>query len=120
MTEINSTQTASGMSLEDCIRDCLTCYQSCLSCISHCLSQGGKHADPQHITTMMECAELCRASAELMLLKGQFSYELCQLCAKVCDACAESCGKMDPEDATMQRCADTCRKCSDSCRKMAH
>jgi hypothetical protein len=109
-----------GNNMEQCIRDCMACYQECLSTISHCLSQGGKHAEPKHITMMMECAEICKTSADFMLMKGQFAYELCQLCAKVCDACAESCSKVDPNDSMMQKCADLCRRCADSCRNMGH
>lgn len=109
-----------SQTLEDCIRDCMKCFEECTSCINHCLSQGGKHVEQRHITLMMECAQICNSSASLMLLKGQFSFEHCQLCAKVCDACAASCSEVDPEDKHMQMCADTCRRCAESCRSMAH
>ena len=112
--------TVQGNSMEQCIRDCLACYEECMSCIPHCLSQGGIHAEPKHLTLMMECAEMCDMSARFMHLKGQFAHEHCQLCAKVCDACAESCAKVDPNDSMMQRCADICRRCAESCRSMAH
>lgn len=120
-TSNQSTQSnQSGINMEQCIRDCLACYQECTSCIPHCLSQGRPHAEQKHITLMMECAQMCNMSATLMQLKGQFSYEHCQLCAKVCDACADSCSSIDPNDSMMQRCADMCRKCAESCRSMAH
>lgn len=109
-----------GNSMEQCIKDCLACYQECLSCISHCLAQGGKHADPKHINLMLECARMCQMSVDLMLVKGQFAHEHCQLCAKVCEACEASCRSIDPNDSMMQKCADMCRKCADSCRSMAH
>lgn len=107
-------------SIEQCIEDCLACYQECTRCIPHCLAQGGKHVEPQHITLMMECAELCNASATLMQLQGQFAHEHCQVCARACDACADSCEAIDPDDAMMSSCAETCRQCAESCRSMTH
>lgn len=117
--EFNKVQN-SRTNMEECIESCLKCYQSCLSCIPHCLTQGGKHSEADHITLMMECAELCRTSASIMQLKGEFAYELCKVCAQVCDACADSCSSIDPEDSMMQRCAQMCNRCAESCRSMSH
>ncbi len=107
--------TQSGNNMEQCIQDCIACYQECISSIPYCLTQGGKHAEAKHITLMLECADLCNLSARSMHLKGQFAFELCQLCAKVCDECAKSCKATD-----MQKCADVCRKCAESRRNMGH
>lgn len=120
MENIIESQKGSGINMEQCIRDCIACYEECTSCLSHCLSLGGKHTEARHITLMMECAELCRTSASIMHLKGEFAFELCQVCADVCDACAESCSNIDPDDETMLKCADVCRKCATSCRNMSH
>jgi hypothetical protein len=120
MDNISQQQSSSGINMEQCIRDCIACYQECLSCYSHCLSQGGKHAEPKHITLMLECAKTCQMSADLMLMKSQFAYEHCQMCAKICEACAQSCSSVDPDDSMMQKCADMCRECAESCRSMAH
>jgi hypothetical protein len=115
-----STSKSGGISMEQCIRDCIACYQECMSCIPHCLEQGGRHVEQRHITLMMECAQMCNMSSTLMQLKGEFAYEHCQVCARVCEACAESCSSIDPNDSMMQKCADACRRCADSCRNMAH
>lgn len=111
---------SAGISMDQCIRDCIACYQECMSCLPHCLEQGGRHVEKKHITLMMECAQICNMSATIMQLKGEFAYELCQVCARVCDACAESCSSIDPNDSMMQKCTDMCRKCADSCRNMGH
>lgn len=115
-----STNKSGGISMEQCIRECIACYQECMSCIPHCLGQGGKHVEQRHLTLMMECAQVCNMSATMMQLKGEFAYEFCQLCARVCDACADSCSSVDPSDSMMQKCADMCRRCAESCRSMAH
>ncbi|HLT22366.1 MAG TPA: four-helix bundle copper-binding protein [Bacteriovoracaceae bacterium] len=109
-----------GMSVEECIKACTACYQECLSCLNHCLILGGVHSNVNHITTMLECAQICNSCSMMMQLKGKFSYELCQLCSRICDACEASCLTIGKEDSMMMRCADTCRRCADACRSMAH
>jgi hypothetical protein len=120
MEPIEAGRVEGGISMDQCIRDCIACYELCTSCISHCLSQGGKHAGSRHITLMSECAQICNLSSAFMLQKGEFAFELCQLCAKICNACAESCITVDVTDGVMMKCADVCRRCADSCRSMAH
>lgn len=107
-------------SIEQCIADCLACYQECMSCLPYSLSLGGKYVEQKHLTLMMECAQICNTSATLMQIEGQFSHQLCQLCAKVCQACEESCTSIDEDDSMMHKCADMCRKCADSCNHMEH
>lgn len=107
-----------SQNFDQCIQDCIDCYQHCMSCITHCLSLGGKHSEQSHITLMLECAEICNLSATLMELKGQFSHEHCQVCAKVCEACAASCREIGPDDKMMNECADMCLRCAESCRNM--
>ena len=116
----DSASKSGGISMDQCIRDCIACYQECLSCIPHCLSLGGKHVEPKHMTLLMECAQICNMSATLMQLKGDFAFEHCQVCARICDACADSCLSIDQHDSMMQNCADSCRRCTESCRNMAH
>lgn len=105
--------------IEKCVDDCLSCYRECSTCLTHCISLGGDHVESKHLNLMMECAEVCRTSVELMLRQSQFSMEMCELCAKVCDACAESCSSIDADDSMMEKCAQVCRQCAESCREMA-
>lgn len=109
-----------GVSVQDCIDACVACYQDCLKCLNHCLIMGGVHSHVNHITTMIECAEICKTSSTLMSLKGKFSYEICQVCARVCDACEASCLTIGSDDSMMLDCAESCRRCADTCRSMAH
>lgn len=102
--------------MRDCINECLNCYAVCTQTVDHCLSMGGRHAEPRHIRTMLDCAEICRTSAGFMLRMSEFHFETCALCADICLACADSCSKFD--DREMQRCAEVCRSCAASCQKM--
>lgn len=101
--------------MHDCIDACQACHNVCLqAALGHCLEMGGK-AEPEHFRLMIDCAEMCQASANLMLSESRFHSQSCQLCAEICEACADSCteiGKMD-------ECVQTCRRCAHGCRKMA-
>lgn len=101
-----------------CIEQCKHCHSTCLETINYCLGQGGRHAEPQHITLMMVCADICGISARAMLLGSQAHVATCRACAEICRLCAESCESMG-DDAEMQRCAEVCRQCAASCSAMA-
>jgi hypothetical protein len=106
--------------MEDAIRNAMQCSRIAQSCLQHCLSLGGKYADMDHISAMMECAEITRLSAQFMISTLDFTHDLSGVCARVCDACLESCQNIDPEDPHMNATMVACRKCADSCRNLEH
>jgi hypothetical protein len=109
-----------SVNMEDAIQNAMECSRIAQSCLQHCLSLGGKHADVEHISVMMECAEITRLSAQFMISTSDFTHDQCGVCARVCDACFESCDSIDPEDPHLNSCMVACRKCADSCRNMEH
>ncbi len=104
--------------MRDCIAECSSCHEICTETITHCLALGGDHAEVDHISPLIDCAALCRESAEFMLRGSRLHHNVCGVCAEACDRCAVSCEAM-PEDDLMRRCAEECRRCADSCRRMA-
>lgn len=113
-----STHTMAG-EMQECINACLQCHSVCLLTAQHCLELGGKHADPSHITLLLDCAEICRTSANFMLRGSALRDRTCAVCAEVCRACAESCERMGSGDRQMRQCAESCRRCEQSCERMA-
>jgi hypothetical protein len=102
--------------LQNCIDECLRCYQTCIGmAMSHCLERGGRHVEPAHFRLMISCAEICRASAHIMLTGTDVHKASCAACAEICTACAESCEPLDG----MENCVADCRSCAESCRRMA-
>lgn len=102
--------------MQSCIDECLKCYQTCLGMAStHCLEVGGKHVEPGHFRLMMACAEVCRASAHLMLINTPQHKQTCRACAEICEACAASCEQV----GDMDECVQACRRCAETCRAMA-
>ena len=107
-----------GNEMASCIEDCHDCHRSCLETVAHCLQKGGRHAAPEHIVLLLDCAEVCAAASGFMSRGSHHHAAVCGVCADVCDRCAESCAAMG-DDETMQRCAEACRRCAESCRQIA-
>ena len=42
-----------------CIEACTYCHSVCLHTFEHCLNKGGRHAEPDHIRTLIDCAQIC-------------------------------------------------------------
>lgn len=106
---------AAGSELQQCIEACLACYQSCRqTSMNHCLETGGRHVEPDHFRLMSACAEICRTSADFMLIGTSLHKVVCGACADVCEACATSCADI----GDMAACVDACRRCAESCRAM--
>jgi hypothetical protein len=99
-----------------CADECLRCYRVCLqTAMTHCLEAGGRHVEPEHFRTMMNCARLCQTAAEFMLSRSTLHAAVCAACAQVCDACAASCERI----GDMEECVKVCRSCADQCRRMS-
>lgn len=109
--------TTLGREMQSCIDACLECHAICLDTVRHCLQIGGKHASPQNVTLLLDCAQICIASADFMLRESPEHSLACGACAAICRACAESCRQVGGPE--MERCAAVCDACAASCTKMA-
>lgn len=102
--------------IEECVRLCLACYRSCTETASgHCLEMGGPHVEPEHFRLMLGCAEICRATAALMLNHSPQHPLQCGVCAEYCRLCAASCREI----GDMDDCVAACEACAESCERMA-
>ena len=104
--------------VEECIDLCRECEKTCLSSIEHCLELGGRHARPEHIGLLVDCADICGTSARFMIRDSHLHPRVCASCADVCEACAMACESLS-DDQMMRQCADACRRCAESCRRMS-
>ena len=102
--------------MQRCIDDCLACHRTCLeTAMHHCLEAGGEHTAPPHFRLMLACAEICRASAAVMMTGTELHARVCAACAEVCEACAADCARI----GEMETCVDACRRCATSCQEMS-
>lgn len=90
-----------------------------LADVSHCLEKGGDHARSDHITLLLDCAEICQTAGNFMLRKSELHAQICTACAEVCERCAEDCERFGSEDQMMKECAQSCRRCAEACRTMS-
>ncbi len=104
--------------MQACIDECQQCHATCLKTIEHCLQKGGRHAEPDHIRLLADCAQICATSADFMLRGSPLHARTCGVCAEACEQCAQDCERMG-DDQSMQQCAEACRRCAESCRQMA-
>jgi hypothetical protein len=111
--------TTMSKEMEQCIQECLDCYSVCTATAAHCLDLGGKHAARPHQTALLDCATICRTSADFMLRGSPMHAQVCGVCADACRTCEQECRGMAGGDETMQQCADACRRCAESCDRMA-
>ncbi|WP_324783121.1 four-helix bundle copper-binding protein [Streptomyces sp. H51] len=111
--------TAGAMSkeMQDCVEACMACHSVCEETMSSCMQMGGQ-AQMQIMRALIDCSEMTRMCADMMMRRSPMAAEMCALCAKACDMCAEACMSM-PDDAQMTRCAEACRRCAQMCRTMA-
>jgi hypothetical protein len=105
--------------MQECIGICNECHSICLATVQHCLELGGKHAEPRHITLLLDSAEICQTSANFMLRGSELHGRTCGICGEVCLTCAEDCERLGQSDAQMQQCAQICRRCAESCQELA-
>jgi hypothetical protein len=104
--------------MQRAIQECQRCHDVCLQTIGYCLGKGGRHAEAGHITTLLDCVQMCSTCADFMLRDSARHRRICEVCAEVCDACAKSCATFHDDDE-MRRCEAECHRCAESCREMA-
>lgn len=104
--------------VQECIGACSGCHNLCLDTVAHCLDLGGPHASREHVGLLLDCADLCRTTADVMLRGSARHALVCAVCADVCQQCADECERLGGDDQLMRQCADLCRRCAASCREM--
>ena len=105
--------------MKKCIQLCRDCHAMCTQTIAHCLKLGGRHAMPDHIRLMMDCAQMCATSADYMVRESPFHDRICRLCSELCKECGKDCQQVAGDDQMVKECIEMCRKCAASCERMA-
>jgi len=69
---------------------------------------------PRHFRLLMACAEMCRASAHVMMTGLPGHAIVCAVCAELCEECADDCERLEG----LEDCVAACRACAHVCRSM--
>lgn len=105
--------------MNKCIQLCRDCHAMCTQTIAHCLKLGGRHATPDHIRLLVDCAQMCATSADYMLRQSPFHDRICRLCSDLCTQCGKDCEHVSADDPIVKQCIEMCHKCAGSCERMA-
>jgi hypothetical protein len=103
--------------MRECIANCSDCHDACTATLVHGLAQGGELAAAELIRTLLDCAQACDTSRDMMLRGSPLHVIYCRGCAHACGSCAAACERF-PDDPVMTACAEVCRRCLESCRAM--
>ena len=105
--------------MQKCIQLCRDCHAMCTQTIAHCLKLGGRHAAPDHIRLLVDCAQMCATAADYMIRESPFHDRICRLCSELCKQCGKDCEQLAGDDQMVKQCIEMCRKCAGSCERMA-
>jgi len=105
--------------MQKCIQLCEDCHAICTQTIAHCLNLGGRHAAPESIRALLDCAQMCTTTVDYMLRKSAFHDRICRVCSELCTQCANDCEQVAGKDPMITQCIDMCRTCAESCKRMA-
>lgn len=101
-----------------CIAACTSCQRVCLEAARACLQTGGDRANADHVTLLLDCAQMCATNVDFMERSSEYLVVTCSACAEICRACSRSCREVDGGD-DMERCAQVCDACAASCEETA-
>lgn len=105
--------------MQECIEECLNCHAVCTMTLQHCIASGGPQLTDVHLVgLLLDCAEICQASANFMLRGSPYHVITCAACAELCRACEESCRSVS-DDEQLMHCAEVCSGCAAVCDRMA-
>jgi hypothetical protein len=105
--------------MRECIQHCTECHNVCVETLDHELRLGGPHAAADHVRVLLDCAQLCATSDDVMLRGSDLHGRVCGVCAEACERCAADCERLAGDDQLIRRCAEVCRRCAECCRRMA-
>lgn len=72
----------------------------------YCLQLGRRHATPNHIRLLMDCAQMCTTTVAYMARESSLHDRLCGLCSEMCRLCAESCEQTAGNEQMVKQCAE--------------
>lgn len=95
------------------IETCIACATACNHCAVACLEEEDVQQLTKCIRLDLECAIICRTTAELLSVASVYSQQICKICADICNACADECEKHAAKGLEhCKECAEACRLCA--------
>ncbi|MEO7985569.1 MAG: four-helix bundle copper-binding protein [Gemmatimonadales bacterium] len=119
MTSSTQQSTQAGHDLEECIENCTNCHRICLETAAvHFRGEAPRDIPEALVRLLIDCAEICRTSADFMIRGSELHPHTCRACSAICERCADECDRMG-DDPRMAACVEICRRCAQTCGQMA-
>jgi hypothetical protein len=112
------TMSVPSTEMQQCIDNCLSCHATCEATFRYALSTDHLETDRTQMLRLLDCAEICRTSADFLLRNSGQHHATCTACAAICAECAEWCARLQ-RDAILKQCGLVCEACAVSCEGMA-
>ncbi|MFZ5872017.1 MAG: four-helix bundle copper-binding protein [Actinomycetota bacterium] len=98
------------------------CAQTCTACADACLAEKSPGDLVACIARNLDCATVCRATAEVLTRQTASDAELLRAllraCVAACRSCAQECEKHAGMHEHCRVCAESCRACEDACAEL--
>jgi hypothetical protein len=111
-----------SMELPQCIEACVVCATVCIACADACLGEEMVAELIYCIRTNQDCADICRATGDILMRQSQDEWRLVfhqtEACRAACRTCADECEKHAEMHEHCRVCAEVCRQCEQACDKM--
>jgi hypothetical protein len=104
--------------IQQCIDACMECHTICEEILPYAMQRGGKHAEPNLMRMLLDCAELCNTAGLLMMRGSELHRRMCEVCAEACRRCAEMLASV-MDDERMRWCMEACHRCAEMCMQVA-
>lgn len=103
--------------------DALTaCADICTACADACLAEEQVGELRRCIRLNLDCADLCRTTAALLLRQTEPDLAVVRAavdaCARACKSCGDECGGHAELHDHCRVCAEACTACEDACRRV--
>jgi hypothetical protein len=108
-------RTTNNQLLADTVAALQDCAQTCSACADACLAEPDAAALAACIRLNLDCADVCTATARVLLRSGAITETLLDACAQLCRACADECARHAGHHEHCRICAQACRVADQAC-----
>jgi hypothetical protein len=102
-------QQTSDERFSSCIDACNAAANVCEWTASLCLQEISTRPSGRCVSFTLDCAEVCRLTANLLLRYSHLTTAMCFACIEACEACVDECGRF--EGVHYERCVARCKGC---------
>lgn len=106
---------ADNQLLADTVAALQDCASMCSACADACLAEPDAADLTACIRLNLDCADVCTATARVLVRSGTITETLLDACAQICRACGDECARHADHHEHCRLCAQACRIADQAC-----